>query len=512
MTYQTPMKRSIRLSAVVLSAAFATGCGMMQTPGGVAIGQPAHAGSSQSVQKQPAVVIPKESKDLIRKGEQDAYARADEAEDESLDKMEKETLTAVRVTLGKEKYAESQPAPMPASEIIAALRKQKVKMRLEPVVNGHGQANDDFLQLKDEPTDRLQMLGRKSAEGTATAAEKREMMAYQKIAFKLMDLRMQVLKVSVSTVGVNSHVQMSGVQSMLRVSQMVRSRKLYDMELDASDYALVKRGLERQRRAEAIAAVTLAMLGAYQAVINDNAGDPKALDVIGEGTLKAFPLKPTVTDEEARAYVASLGANVAKVKAGYEASMRKTWGDAKYEKSFKAQTDAMFSQAESAQTQKSVQQLAQQTNDKYVVDVGKCMRGEAVDPGSMVGGGTCNSLKRAAASGDTTDLPPGALAAYQKNGGAVAPAGGTGGGSGVPRNAKNGMALAGAAANGDVDGALESGAQMFGPNSHVGASLQGIAALKKGDARGAISSALTFVPVPGLKDAFGFASKLLFKG
>jgi hypothetical protein len=39
-----------------------------------------------------------------------------------------------------------------------------------------------------------------------------------------------------------------------------------------------------------------------------------------------------------------------------------------------------------------------------------------------------------------------------------------------------------------------------------------ISALKKGDPRGAISAALGFVPVPGLKDAFGLASKLLFKG
>jgi hypothetical protein len=53
---------------------------------------------------------------------------------------------------------------------------------------------------------------------------------------------------------------------------------------------------------------------------------------------------------------------------------------------------------------------------------------------------------------------------------------------------------------------------MFPGDSTIGASLQGIAALRKGDARGAISAALSFVPVPGLKDAFGFASKLLFKG
>jgi hypothetical protein len=45
---------------------------------------------------------------------------------------------------------------------------------------------------------------------------------------------------------------------------------------------------------------------------------------------------------------------------------------------------------------------------KYKTDVGKCMRGEPVDAGSMVGGGTCKLLQRAAQTGDTSQLPKGA--------------------------------------------------------------------------------------------------------
>ena len=498
------MKHSIPLLFAFLATS-TIGCGMYMPQGAQGPGM----GGSQ----QPSYSIPKESKDAIRKGEQDAYAHADDANDEQLDKLEKDALTAVRVSLGKEKWSDNQPAPRPASEGVGALKKLKVKMRLEPVVNGLGGTSDDFLQLKDEPTDRLGMLGRKSAEGTATAAEKREMMAYQKIAFKLMDLRMQVSKISIAALMANSNVQSSSLQTMLRVSGMVRSRKTYEMELTAEDYALVKRGLERQKRAEAIAATTMAMLAAYQAVINGN-GDPRALDVIAEGTLKAFPLQPSVTDDEAKAYVGALGQNVQKVKARYEAQMRKTWGDAKYEKNFKQSTDSMFAMAEGAQSAKSVSEIVAGNGNKYNTDVGKCMRGEPVDGGSMVGGGTCKSLRRAAQSGDTSDLTPGALQAYRANGGTGGGGGGGGGGAGVPgmpRNAKNVVDVAGAAANGDVGGMIDGAAKMFPGDTVIGASLQGISALKNGDARGAINAALTFVPVPGLKDVFGIASKLLFK-
>lgn len=51
---------------------------------------------------------------------------------------------------------------------------------------------------------------------------------------------------------------------------------------------------------------------------------------------------------------------------------------------------------------------------KYRDDVRKCMRGEAVDGGSMVGGGTCAALRRAARSGDASELPKGAAGIFEE--------------------------------------------------------------------------------------------------
>ena len=452
--YPVTMNRA-RLAFLFVVLSSVSGCGMVQMhqPG---MGGAYGGGGPQAAGAAPEITIPKETQEQLRKMSADSDARMNDTQDEQLDRLEKDALKAVRSALGQEKWADHLPMPLPASQSILALRKQNVKMKLEPVLNPvSGQANEDFLQFKDESTDRLGMLSRKSAEGTANAAERKEMMGYQKISFKLMDVRMQVLNSSLATMQANSNVQTSGMMQMLNVSSMVRIRRLYNMDIDANDIAAVKRGLARQKRAEAIAAVSMAMTAAYQAVLN-NGGDPKAIDVIAEGSLKAFPIKPNVTDDEAKKYVASLGENVKKTKAGYERMLRKAWGDAKYDRQLKQGIDAMFQQAEDAEKQQSVNQIAQANMAAY--------RRNATAAQQQA------QAQRAAKANE---------AARETSGG-----------------------------DGDV---LDTLSKLLGENSTVGASLQGISALKKGDAKGAINAALSFAP-PGVKDAFSLASKLLFKG
>jgi hypothetical protein len=474
---------------------------MYMPRGGAA--QPGQAGGGNA--NASAYSVPKESQDAIRKQEQKAYEEADERANEELDKKEKEALKALKISLGKETYSQGMAPPESASNVLKALKAAKVNVRLEPVTDADGKAvNDDFLQLKDSGTERLQQLSRKIAEQKASKAEMKEVQNISKHAMKINDLRMQVMNVSLAAMQSNNNVVFGSLEQMLRVSNLVRTRKMMNMEFSPEDYALVKKGLERQKRAEAIAATTLAMLAAYQAVINNN-GDPKALDVIAEGALKAFPIKVEVSDADAKAYVDALGENVKKTKARYEAMMRKQMGDKDYEKKYKQNLDSLFAQAESASSQKSIGQMAADTNDKYKQDVAKCMKGEDPGPGSLAGGPTCKKLYKAAQTGDTSELPPGAKQAFLANGGSE-------GGGSAPKGKSGALDAASAAANGDAEGALDAAAKMLPADGAIGGAIQGIAALKKGDPRGAINAALGFVPVPGLKDAFGFASKLLFKG
>ncbi len=489
-------------SFAFLVATTSLGCAFMTPQGGSA--SPSGSGDKPSNH----FAIPSESKDLVRKGEQDAYGKSIAAEEEQLDKLEKDTLKALSVALGKQPAWQGGAMPESSSTALKAIKAAKMKVRLEPVTDADGKAvNDDFLQLKDSYTDRVQALSRKMAEQKASKAEIAEIQSGAKYSMKLMDLRNAVQQVSMATMMANSHVQTSSLSQMLRVSQLVRSHKTYEMEMTAEDYALVKKGLAAQKRAEAIAGASMGMLAAYQAVINGD-GDPKALDVIAEGTLKAFPIKVEVTDQDAKDYVAALGQNVAKVKSRYEAMLRKTYGDKKYEQSFKANIDGMFAQAEGAQNQKSASQMADEHWDQYKKDIATCKT--KIDPaadGRL--GPSCKEVYRAAQTGDTSHLLPGVKKAFEETGGMP-----TGGRAKVALGSKEAAALEGvsAAASGDIDGALDAAGKMFPADSTIGASLQGISALRKGDAKGAIAAAVNLVPVPGLKEAFGLASKLLFKG
>lgn len=496
--------KHVLCSFFVLAATTTLGCGMFMPQGA--------NDSGGANAKEASYAVPKESQDAVRKQEIAAYTAADDAADQQLDKLEKDALKAVKLSLGKEAQSPGMPPPLSSSAALKGIRAAKMKVRVEHITDADGKAvNDDLFQVKDSFTERVQKLQRKIVEHKASKAEMREIQEGSKQIMKINDLRSQVLAVSMQAMTANNHVQTSSLSQMLRVAQLVRSRKMFQMEMTAEDYALVKRGLERQKRAEVIAAAMMAMLGAYQAVLNDK-GDPKALDIIAEGTLKAFPLKADATEQNAKDYVAALGDNVMKVKGRYEAMLRKVHGDARYEKQYKAGIDAMFKQAEGASSQKSISETVNDTNAKYRADIEKCKRGEDPGAASMAGGPTCKKVFKAAQSGDTSDLPPGAKKAFEETGGANGGAGGANAQAAKLAGGKAGNALKGAqaAASGDVDGMLDSAGKMFPGDSTIGASLQGISALRKGDAKGAINAALSFVPVPGLKDAFGLASKLLF--
>jgi hypothetical protein len=291
---------------LAVSSFTALGCGMLAPQGGSSTPQNAAQPSAATYQ------MPKESQDQLRKQEKEAADRADADEDEKLDKAEKEALTALEISLGRKAWNPNMGNPAPASVTLKALRSTTYKLKVEPVTDQDGNAvgGGNYLQLTDSGTKRISELGRKAAEQKASRAEMKEMQEYSKNSFKLMDVRMQFMKVSVAAFTANSDVQSQGLRTMLVVSSTIRTHKMMGMELTDEDYGHIKRRLERMRRSEAIAASTMGMVAAYQAVVNDG-GDPKAIDAIAENTLKAFPLKPTVTDQEARQYVADLKGNVA---------------------------------------------------------------------------------------------------------------------------------------------------------------------------------------------------------
>ncbi len=465
---------------VVLALPFASGCGMV--PSGYGLASPAGAGAYQ---------VPQASKDALRAQEKQAYATTDALEDDTEAKLEKDLQKALKYTLGREGQVQGVAPPAAASEGIKTLRTAGIKLRIEPVTNEDGGAvADNYVQLKDSFTDRVKQLQPKLVAGQASPAEIKEVQHGSKYALKVTDLQMQVLKISGVALTANSAVQTSGLSNMMKIANMVRSRKMMSMDFNDDDWAQVKSILGREKRTELVAASTLGMLAAYEAVIGKN-GDPKALDVIANATLDAFPLQVAATDDEAKAYVQNLSQNASAQKAKYEAWMRSAYGDAKYERQFKAGIDRMFDQASGASQQKSIGQIQADTMTNYNADLAKCARGEDPGPGSMVGPAKCKA-QRANGSVSADD----AKASPQNQG--------------MIDRASAGVGAAQAAANGDVTGALTGAADAFPGDGPIHSSLEGIAALTKGDAKGAIGAAMNLVPGGGvLKEGLGLAAKLL---
>jgi hypothetical protein len=297
----------------------------------------------------------------IRARFQQKYTEDETRADEKVDELEKKALKAIRMSIGKQAWGPGQDPPESSSVAIRKLRAAKIKVRLTPITDEDGKAIDDnFLQLTDSYSERLTQQNRKIVEQRLSKAEMREIQQGSKSVLSVNDLRQPVMSLSLIAFEANMEVPSLHLMQMLDVAGTVRGLKFAGMTLDAADYAHFKKGLTRLKRVEAIAAATLALLATYQAVLNDG-GDPKALDVVAEGALKAFPLKVEATDAEARAYAKDLTANIAKVRGRYEGWMRKAYGDAAYEKKYKAQMEPLFQYAESSQTQKSVFEMQHQS-------------------------------------------------------------------------------------------------------------------------------------------------------
>jgi hypothetical protein len=455
------MKLSLRIPFLVM--AFGLGACMMRPQG-------------QTAPQQP--LVSDEQKDAVRKQEaaaEEMEAKMGNQEEEQIAKAETDLTKAVKVALGKEAMNPGMPTPETSSNAVKAIRDAKIKMRIEQVTDQNGKpVANNFLQLKDSFTDRVQQLSKKISEQKATKAEMKEIQDGAKHVAKLNDLKQQVLNISMATMTSNNTLQTSSMTTMLRVANLVRTRKQMEMEMNDEDYARVAKWLGRQRRIEQTAAVSMGILATYQGVINDSK-DPAALDLLCEKVSTSFPEKPTVTTAEAKDYVKNLKGNVTKVKGEYEAMLRKVHGDEKYNAQFKGGIDAMFAQAEGAENQKSVTQMAADTNAKYKEDIGKCARGEPISPGSLVSPPRCKQVREASQRGEPI---PDSLDASN-----AAPEASSGG-----------------------DGILG----MLPGFNIIKASIEGVSALARGDAKGALNAAVGLVPGGGpLRDTFTQVSKML---
>jgi hypothetical protein len=479
----------------------------------------------------------------------------EQREDDKLDELEKEAIRALKYSIGTEPIRHGQPLPYASSLALTELRKAKIELRIEPMVDAWGRPRAEFLTLSDSFTARVQELGRRSAEGKLSRKEMTEIQAGAKYTVKLNDLRSQVMQTTLAAY--QSNLQLSAgtvLHVMYLVSDMTRTRRYHDVPFSPEDHERVRRSLERLQRAQGIASATMTMIAAYQATINSN-GDPEALDAVAKGLLQGLPVAPTVTVEEAKTYVDQLHSNIADAKQRYEDMLRESVGDDEYDKKYRANVDAMFAHQEDAAKQKSAEETARdmwqarancarglpyresalltrsacatlrrmvldgasadavapmpaakinsQSSSSRVLDEAKlravddsdkCARGQVVGAESVLAGAPCEALHKAALAGtpvETLVRRVRIVAAASQDDAAIL---------------QNMHAIV----DGDVLTLLDSAGELFPSDGPMRSSLKGITAIARGDAKGALDAALNLVPGGGvLKDGVGLAIKVL---
>lgn len=268
---------------------------------------------------------------------------SDAHDDERLDKLEKDAVAAFEQALGK-KAVHGGEAPHPSSQSITELRASPIKIKVEPLRLGDGREDPTYVHLTDSYSQRMGALQRKVAEQTLTRAETAEIQGGSKYLFKVNDVRTSVSDISQVAFEANLQVRLIANANILRAQVLTQTMASLGTEDLAADREVVKKNLVRQRRAEALAAVSVGMVTAFVAVVNDGK-NPKAIDAIAEAGTKAFPSKIVVTDEEAGAFLEAWRTAPPRTHETYERDLRKRYGDAEYEKSYRAQVDTMWKSA-----------------------------------------------------------------------------------------------------------------------------------------------------------------------
>ncbi|HQB45025.1 MAG TPA: hypothetical protein PLV85_15530, partial [Polyangiaceae bacterium] len=372
------MMRHIRLGALVV-AVLAGGCFPPQQP----------------AQEPSGSAIPEESKAMVRQGDEMVLA-AQKQMDEEIDKNQAEIEKAMKAAVGQEASFAGGPMPMPASQAIKEVRAAKIELSISPVLDAQGKpVANQFMQLEDSYSKRAQEIGPKMASKKATQAEIKFLQDGVQHVQKINDLKAQVRLATTPAMNAGWMVTTGSMTTMTTVAGMIRSRRQMEMQWTDQDYEMVRQLMERQSRREAVAALSMALMATYQAVVNHGA-DPSLIDDVAKAGIEAIPLQGQASLEDAKTYVDHFAQNVEASQKTYEEQMRKTFGDQEYEAKYKAQLDGMFAQAASATKALSATELMAQTNEKYKADLEKCARGEALPPDTMVGPAKCKEAKASA--------------------------------------------------------------------------------------------------------------------
>ncbi len=414
----------------------------------------------------PASPISQESKDTARAADAQTVEQIRQM-DEEIDRNEGKLRAALEAALGKSPAYPGGPTPPAAPATIESLRAAKIDLYLEPVLDAQGKpVAAGFVQLQDSYTSKVQQLSRKIAEGKASKKEMKFVQEGAKHVVALNDVKAQVRTAVDPAMNAGWMITTGSMTTMQMAAHMVRTRRQMEMTWTDEDYALIQQLLASQRRREAVGAVSIGLMGAYQVAFAEG-GDPKVVEQVATATLEALPLAGEASLDEAKAYIDNFEANAEAAHEQYGTQMRKTFGDEEYEAKYKSQIDNMFTQIKSASEAMSATDRMQATSARYTEDLQKCARGESLPSDTLVGPDACKNAK--AQAGPDGSLSADALAALT-------------GGIDAKSLAKKGIALA---------------LERIPGGRQIQRALDGVKALRNGDPSQALRLAADLIPMPG---------------
>jgi hypothetical protein len=283
------------------------------------------------------------SEERIRAGEIDGAKLEEDQSDQKLKDAERDTVHALRMSLGKEGALAGVPPVEPAGQAIAQLRASGLSLRIESLASTkeavHG---GHFLELTVSPADGARGVDSKPVDSPVTVGERPNSGAGSDHTQRFRDLKMQLKAMSDATLLANEGFQADGVGTFFRIAGMASVRKQMQMQFSQADLARARHILTRQMHWETIAAATMSVLATYESVLANPSADPRALDAVANAAADAFPLDSQVSDADVIDYVANLADNATVQKAKWEALMREQLGDAAYEARQKQVIDQAF--------------------------------------------------------------------------------------------------------------------------------------------------------------------------
>lgn len=230
---------------------------------------------------------------------------------QGVDEGEAEVVHAFDVAVGKADPRKTRKKTS-AKELVLYLREKKVRLGLGKGVHSR---REQFMLDRDA----LGEFNSGPGQGLKTGERREVLGKYDELNKHLEEAHLAVERTTGGLIRLNMAIMMGS-------AKLVADRHASGLDLDGKDYRTIAELIAAQRRVETLSAMATGLMAAYHAVVRDGK-KPDVIEAYVNETRKAFPTTGAATEEEARAYVASLKKDAGGAKKRYTDWIRDVYGE-----------------------------------------------------------------------------------------------------------------------------------------------------------------------------------------